>query len=73
MTETTLAAGLSPLAGEGVPKAESGFLVKIKIETPQFRFAGDPRGGPWMGHPTVSIRLETSVLGPAHRLNGLLS
>jgi hypothetical protein len=43
MTETTLAMGLPSLAEDGAPMSESGFLVKIKIETPQIRLTGDPR------------------------------
>ena len=41
MTETTLVAGLPPLAEDWAPTAKSGFLVKIKIETPNSAFAAD--------------------------------
>jgi hypothetical protein len=41
MTETTLVVGLPPLAEDGASTADSGFLVKIKIETPNSALAGD--------------------------------
>jgi len=43
MTETTLVAGLPALAEDWALTAESGFLVKIKVETPQFCVRRQPR------------------------------
>jgi hypothetical protein len=43
ITETTLVAGLPALAEDPAEKAESGFLVKIKVGHPKSAFAGDPR------------------------------
>jgi len=64
MTETTLVAGLPALAEDWAPTAESGFLVKIKVETPQFCVRRQSR--PVARQPASVRRRPSSVR--THRL-----